>query len=78
MKFIVIKDEYKKFYFVLKTPYLGEIYSIAEQVKKRYRIKVFDNIYTQRIFKLFYIKYLIANNYKFRRSVLADFLNYSD
>lgn len=73
MHFIVIKDEYKKHYMCIKTPYLAQIHSVWEEHDKRYKIKIFFDNYTQRILKLFYVKYLLANGYKFRKNLFVDF-----
>ncbi len=76
MNFIVIKDDLKKQYYVLKTPFLPEFYSIIKrQNSNRYKLKVFENNYAQRILKIFYVKYLLSNKYKYRRKLLNDFLS---
>ena len=79
MHFIVIKDSIQKQYYVLKTPYLPEFYSILKRKNTmRYKLKVFENNYTQRLFKIFYIKYLISKKYRYRRKLLNDFLSEAD
>lgn len=76
MNFIVIKDEIKKQYYVLRTPYLPEFYSIIRRKEsRRYKLKVFENSYAQRILKIFYIKYLLSQKYRYRRYVLNEFLS---
>ena len=53
MHFIVIKDNLQKQYYVLKTPFLPEFYSIIKRKNSsRYKLKVFENNYTQRLFKI--------------------------
>lgn len=79
MHFIVIKDIIKKFYFVLKTPYLPEFFSMFKQKdNSRFRLKIFNDTYSDRVFKLFYVKYLLANKYRYRRRVLVEFLSSMD
>lgn len=54
MHFIVIKDNLQKQYYVLKSPFLPEFYSIIRRKNSsRYKLKVFENTYTQRLFKIF-------------------------
>lgn len=79
MHFIVIKDNLQKEYYVLKTPFLPEFYSIIRRKNSsRYKLKVFENTYTQRLFKIFYVKYLISQKYRYRRKLLNDFLSVTD
>lgn len=79
MHFIVIKDELKKQYYVLKTPYLPEFYSIIKRkYTKRFKLKVFENTYPQRLLKILYVRYLITNKYRYRRKLLSDFLSDAD
>lgn len=79
MHFIVIKDNLKKQYYVLKTPFLPEFYSIIKRKNSsRYKLKIFEDNYAQRVMKIFYVKYLIANKYKYRRKLLNDFLSDTD
>ena len=75
MSFIIIKDEYQKQYFVLKTPYLPEFHSIIKRKNSsRFKLKVFQESYTQRIMKIFYVKYLLSMKYKYKRNLLNEFL----
>lgn len=79
MHFIVIKDEYKKNYYVVKTPYLPEFYSMMKQKNSsRYKFKIFSDKYSERVLKLLYIRYLIACKYRYRRKVIAEFLSSLD
>lgn len=75
MHFVVIKDKYKKTYFCIKTPYLAQIYSVWKEHENRYKIKIFIDSYPQRLLKIFYIKYLLANGYKYKRNLLTEFLS---
>lgn len=76
MNFIIIKDQLKKQYYVLNTPFLPEFYSIIKRKSSnRYKLKVFENNYPQRILKIFYVKYLLSQKYKYRRKLLNDFLS---
>lgn len=76
MNFIIIKDEIKKEYYVLNTPFLPEFYSIIKRKSgNRYKLKVFENNYTQRVLKLFYIKFLLTQKYRYRKNVLKEFLS---
>lgn len=79
MHFIVIKNDFEKQYFVLKTPFLPEFYSIIKRKNSsRFKLKVFENTYAQRVMKIFYVKYLLTQKYKYRRKLLADFLSEPD
>lgn len=79
MHFIVIKDTHKKQYYVLKTPFLPEFYSIIKRKNSsRYKLKIFEDNYAQRVMKIFYVKYLIANKFRYRRKLLNDFLSDTD
>lgn len=76
MHFIIIQDELKKQYYVLKTPFLPEFYSIIKRkYGKHYKLKVFENTYPQRLMKIFYVKFLLRKKYKYRRKLLSDFLS---
>ena len=76
MHFIIIQDELKKLYYVLKTPFLPEFYSIIKRkYSKNYKLKVFENTYPQRLMKIFYVKFLLNKKYKYRRKLLSDFLS---
>ena len=75
MHLVVIKDEYKKQYYVLNTPYLPEFYSIIKRKStNRYKLKVFEDTYSQRLLKILYVKYLLASKYKYRHALLKNFL----
>ena len=76
MHFIIILDETKKQYYVIKTPFLPEFYSIIKRKSdKKYKLKVFDVSYTQSLMKIFYIKFLLKQKYKYRRRLLNEFLS---
>ena len=76
MHFIIIQDETRKEYYVLKTPFLPEFYSIIKRKSgRRYKLKVFENKYAERLVKLFYVKFLLRKKYKYRRKVLNEFLS---
>lgn len=76
MHFIIILDETKKQYYVIKTPFLPEFYSIIKRKSdKKYKLKVFDVSYPQRLMKIFYIKFLLNQKYKYRRKLLNEFLS---
>ena len=75
MHFIIIQDELKKLYYVLKTPFLPEFYSIIRRKYGKYKLKVFENTYPQRLMKIFYVRFLLNKKYKYRRKLLSDFLS---
>ena len=76
MHFIIILDETKKQYYVIKTPFLPEFYSIIKRKSdKKYKLKVFYVSYPQRLMKIFYIKFLLNQKYKYRRRLLNEFLS---
>ena len=76
MNFIIIKDQQKKQYYVISPPFLPEFYSIIKRKNSnRFKLKVFENNYTQRIMKIFYVKYLLSQKYKYRKGLLNEFLS---
>lgn len=76
MNFIIIKDQQKKQYYVISTPFLPEFYSIIKRKNSnRFKLKVFENNYAQRIMKIFYVKYLLSQKYKYRKGLLNEFLS---
>ncbi len=76
MHFIIILDETKKQYYVIKTPFLPEFYSIIKRKSdKKYKLKVFNVTYPQHLMKIFYIKFLLNQKYKYRRRLLNEFLS---
>lgn len=78
MHFVIIKDEYKKTYFCIKTPYLAQFGEVKEEHSKRYKLKIFSINYPDRVLKIFYVKYLLANKYKYRRCLLTEFFSNVD